>query len=254
MNRFQDSEKDIWIHIHLHEDETIQDIQPVNGGESMIKVAMYSTDGRTLLYDGYWYKKSFRGYGLLYEQAYIYHCNESSARTNKVLIQNTGISLYKGNFLNGLKEGFGEEFDSEGRLIYKGNFQNGVHCGEGTEFYSNGKIKFEGTFNQKGQLDGPLCRFYSFTGLLLYEGAYNNGSQVNSGNKYIATTYCVKQLNNTQSLWYHHVKNCTLEIVNYGDCNEYEYDKEVHDMREFDTLPYCLTLPVAYICKIWEGR
>ena len=53
---------------------------------------------------------------------------------------------FNGVYLNGLKHGFGIEYDQSGRLEYKGNFLNGKRHGAGGECDLGGKIKYKGKF------------------------------------------------------------------------------------------------------------
>lgn len=113
-------------------------------------------------------------------------------------------SSYKGNFVNGKKEG-------EGTFIFKdgwkhiGFFKNDIPDGEGKQYDENGKITFEGNFykyklNGKGKSystngnisegnfkNGKLNGFgkqYSKDGKLSYKGAFVNDSANGLGTLY----------------------------------------------------------------------
>ena len=56
--------------------------------------------------------------------------------------------LYEGGYLNGKKNGKGEEYDthSYGQLIFEGEYSNGKRHGKGKKYYQNGQLKFEGEY------------------------------------------------------------------------------------------------------------
>ena len=114
-----------------------------------------------------------------------------------VYYKKNGKIKYKGDFVNGKYEGFGELYDENGTLQCKGNFKNGkceediklyyyngiinyegqfvngLKHGKGKKYYENGKIQYEGYFiNNKYEGIGKL--FYK-NGEIKYEGTFKNG-------------------------------------------------------------------------------
>lgn len=71
-----------------------------------------------------------------------------------------GILRYKGNFLNGLKEG--KEscrlYDGSGDLIYEGSFKGDIKEGYGT-FYDDNRILYRGSVS-KGQFHGTFGELF----------------------------------------------------------------------------------------------
>ncbi len=62
-------------------------------------------------------------------------------------ILNTNIVLFEGEYLNGKRNGKGEEYYSNilyETLKFEGEYLNGKRNGEGKEYDSNGNLKFEG--------------------------------------------------------------------------------------------------------------
>ena len=61
----------------------------------------------------------------------------------------TGIGgsevIYEGEFLNGLRNGKGKEYDYNGHLLFEGEFLKGKRNGKGKE-YLNGELIFEGEY------------------------------------------------------------------------------------------------------------
>ena len=122
-------------------------------------------------------KKKYHGYGSLFN--------------------NDGTILYKGQFVNGKKCGFGSfyhnneilydgnwknnKFNGFGVLyrsnispivlLYKGEFKNGKCHGFGRQFFRNGNVIFEGIFENSEIKKGKK---YDATGKLLYHGNFVN--------------------------------------------------------------------------------
>ena len=95
--------------------------------------------------------------------------------------------LYEGNVIKGtnIKNGNGIEYQinniKKDNIIFKGEYLNGKRNGKGKEFYSNGKIKFEGEY-LIGERNGKGKEFY-FDGKLKFEGEYLNGKRWNGKGK-----------------------------------------------------------------------
>ena len=53
---------------------------------------------------------------------------------------------FDGEFLNGKRNGKGKEYDCFGKIVYEGEFLNGERHGKGKEYDDSGKIKFEGEY------------------------------------------------------------------------------------------------------------
>jgi antitoxin component YwqK of YwqJK toxin-antitoxin module len=51
-----------------------------------------------------------------------------------------GVLSYKGSFINGKKDGVWEEYWRNGKLYSKGNYVNGIWEGNWEWYYDNGKI------------------------------------------------------------------------------------------------------------------
>lgn len=66
------------------------------------------------------------------------------------LVEYWKASLYEGNLLDGLPDGFGTLYNEEGYIIYEGNWKNGLFNGEGRR--SSRFLVSEGTF-MNGKLD-----------------------------------------------------------------------------------------------------
>ena len=75
MSRFNENDTDIWNNIHLHDDETITEKKKLPSGETAIRVAEYSRDGRKVLYDGFWVQYQYCDHGKLYEADSVEECN-----------------------------------------------------------------------------------------------------------------------------------------------------------------------------------
>ena len=53
---------------------------------------------------------------------------------------------YEGEFINGERNGKGEEYDFLGRLIFEGEYINGKRTGKGREYNEQGDILFQGEY------------------------------------------------------------------------------------------------------------
>ena len=61
---------------------------------------------------------------------------------------------FEGEYLNGLKNGKGKEYDKHGKLEFEGEYLNGLKNGKGKEYDKYGLLKFEGEYingRRKGQ-------------------------------------------------------------------------------------------------------
>ena len=129
---------------------------------------------------------------------------------NSVIIYNSCNNeiLYKGNYLNGKKNGYGREYNEENHLIFIGeylnnkmwkgkryiydddndhiifqfNYLNGEINGEGEEYDKfNGKIIFSGKYINGQRKEG---KEYNYKGNLIYEGEYLKGKRNGNGKLY----------------------------------------------------------------------
>ena len=132
--------------------------------------------------------------------------------------------IFKGEYLNGLKNGKGKEYN-DGKLIFEGEYLNGLKHGKGKEYYFNEKIHFEGEYlfdrrwnvkeydingniiyeikNGKGFMKEFACdnhifyesqylyglrngkgKVYFDDGILIFEGEYLNGKKNGKGKEY----------------------------------------------------------------------
>jgi len=97
-------------------------------------------------------------------------------------ILNTNILIFKGEYLNGKRNGIGKEYNYDGKLLFEGNYLNGKRNGKGKENNSLGKLKFEGEY-LNGERNGK-GKEYSLYGKLKYEGEYLNGERNGKGKEY----------------------------------------------------------------------
>ena len=110
-----------------------------------------------------------------------------------------GKLVYKGEYVNGKKDGKGKEYyedelifegeyikgerNGKGKqyffdeLIFEGEYMDGIRNGFGKEYYINNKIKFEGEY-QDGKINGK-GKEYDYFGRLIFEGEYVNNKRMN---------------------------------------------------------------------------
>ena len=89
--------------------------------------------------------------------------------------------IFKGEHLNGKKNGKGREFynieSNDYILKFDGDYLNGKKNGKGKEYYSNGNLKFEGEY-LNGERNGE-GKEYDENGELLFKGEYFNDKKWN---------------------------------------------------------------------------
>ena len=62
------------------------------------------------------------------------------------VINNSEYFEYEGEFVKGIKNGKGKEYNIFKDLIFEGEYINGKRYGKGKEYYLNGDIEFEGEY------------------------------------------------------------------------------------------------------------
>ena len=85
--------------------------------------------------------------------------------------------IFKGEYLNGKRNGKGKEYFDEEHIRYVGQYLNGKRNGKGKEYYKNEQLKFNGEY-LNGKKNGK-CKEYYKTGSLQFEGEYLNGKKWN---------------------------------------------------------------------------
>ena len=128
------------------------------------------------LYDHKWNGKHYDKEGNLQ-----YELNNGNGKIKEYDYYNTLI--FDGEYLNGNKwKGKIFEEDIDDKLRFEGNFINGIRNGIGKEYNEMGKLIFEGAY-----LDGikhGKAKEYD-NNILIFEGEYSNGKRCNEkGNEY----------------------------------------------------------------------
>ena len=54
--------------------------------------------------------------------------------------------IFKGEYLNGERNGKGKEYGYEDKLVFEGEYLNGKRNGKGKEYDINGKLIYEGEY------------------------------------------------------------------------------------------------------------
>ena len=82
-------------------------------------------------------------------------------------------TIFEGQFKNGMKNGFGKEFDKDGELIFEGFYKKNKRNGKGKEYILNGKkIIFEGEY-KNGKRNGKGIK-YDENDKIIFKGEYLN--------------------------------------------------------------------------------
>ena len=80
--------------------------------------------------------------------------------------------LYKGNFVDNKKNGYGYELYSN-KEFYKGSFFNDLRHGNGTLYNMNGETKIESLWELGKSVNNSFITEYYSNGCLEYRGEYN---------------------------------------------------------------------------------
>jgi hypothetical protein len=129
---------------------------------------------------GFWLDNEFSYYGRYIDTDLLVHEGQfKNGVLNGQGEEHSLISKYKGQFIEGKKEGYGTlETDSE---IYEGNFENGNKNGKGRIHFTKTDNYYEGDFSQ-GKIEGRGK--FKWANGDYYEGDFLNGILHGSGNYY----------------------------------------------------------------------
>ena len=91
--------------------------------------------------------------------------------TEDTLYNEDGTILYRGDLVNGIREGYGTLYNEHGRRQYVGQWKNDKMHGEGNMYYLfTDELFFEGTFNEGSRVKGTE---YYPGGFLRYKGTFH---------------------------------------------------------------------------------
>ena len=110
--------------------------------------------------------KLFKGVYIEYE----------SKTKGKEIYGDTGKVRFKGEYLNGKRNGKGKEYDDD-ILNFEGEYLNGKRNGKGKEYFKSGDLYFEGEYIN-GKESGKAKIYYN-DGKILFEGEYLDGYYLN---------------------------------------------------------------------------
>ena len=120
-------------------------------------------------------------------------------KSNKRLQKNIGISiinykLFTGKYIIYESNKIGKEYNGyDDKLIFKGEYLNGKRNGKGNKYYEDGKLEFEGEY-LNGKRNGKGKEYDFITGVLIFKGQYlNNKKWIGTGyNEYGGIMYELK--------------------------------------------------------------
>ena len=113
-----------------------------------------------LVYEGdYLYDKKWNGKGYDKNGNVIYELINGNGKIKE-------YEQYNGNLL----------FEGNGNLLFEGEYVNGLRNGKGKEYNYDGKLAFEGEYLNNKKWNGKLnCKFYTDLGKKEFEGEILNG-------------------------------------------------------------------------------
>ncbi|WP_456460578.1 hypothetical protein [Lutibacter sp.] len=150
------------------------------------------------------------------------YSNGSSYKGNFVNGEKEGIGAYIfkdgwkhiGFFKNNISDGEGKQYNENGKLIFEGNFYKYKLNGKGKSYHSNGS-KSEGNF-KNGKLNG-YGKQYSIDGKLNYEGAFLDNKANGPGTLYFANgDMYIGQFKNNKLEGYGKYYNADGELIYAG--------------------------------------
>lgn len=194
MSRFNEKDTDIWNNIHLHDDETITAKKTLPSGETAIRVAEYSKDGRKVLYDGFWVKYKYCDQGKLYEADSVEECNLQAMEIQQRLrgdakdVERMDVKEMKAlltRYLTAIGTKNLEYYvndhdmvrplDPTSIFMYDGMFKDGKKNGYGVETNMEGIVVYKGEFAE-GRRHGQGTEYYT-NGNIMYDGGYKDGER-----------------------------------------------------------------------------
>ena len=202
-------------------------------GEKNGKGKIYSDihKDKILIFEGeYLNNKKWSGKGYNREGEFLYELKDGKG---KILEDYYNGKIYVGNYLNGEKNGKGEEYNYDGILIFEGEYLNGKKNGKGKEFDTNGEILFEGEYKNDRRWKWYERKYEVKKEYNLFEGEFINHFK-RKGRQYIKgkLTYegeflCNRKWNGKE---YDEHGNILYQIINgNGKAREYKYDDLVFE-------------------------
>ena len=121
-----------------------------------------------------------------------YSSNNSELKDGKRFgIEINYDNSYEGEFINGEKNGKGEEYYFWKNKLSEGEYSNGKRNGKGKEYYKNGNLKFEGEYKEGKRWKGN-GEEYDDNGALIFKDEYKEGKRWNGkGEEYDSDGYLI---------------------------------------------------------------
>ena len=126
--------------------------------------------------------KEMNGYGKLWNDFYSYHGYFKNNKLHgegilkyigkSVDLNSSFVMLYKGNFVDNKKNGYGYELYCN-KEFYKGSFFNDLRHGNGTLYNINGETKIESLWELGKSVNNSFITEYYSNGCLEYRGEYD---------------------------------------------------------------------------------
>ena len=147
----------------------------------------YKNGEKTNGKEEYYLCSLFPGANIVFEGEYLngkkwngifikdYSSNNSELKDGKGFgIEINYDNSYEGEFINGEKNGKGEEYYFWKNKLFEGEYSNGKRNGKGKEYYKNGNLKFEGEYKYGLKAKG---KEYYINDKLYFKGEYKSGEK-----------------------------------------------------------------------------
>ena len=104
------------------------------------------------------YYNGKRWNGVIYNYDGIKECEIKYGKGIIKEYNTKGELIFKGQYINGLRNGEGEEYYDSKNVIFKGNYLNGLRHGKGEEYYLNKNILFQGEYLNGRRWNGTIYK------------------------------------------------------------------------------------------------
>ena len=109
----------------------------------------------------------------IYSKRYIIYCQDGKGKEYDGL---NNKLIFEGEYLNGKRNGKGEEYHNNGALLFEGKYLNGKRNGKGREYNNFGDLIFEVEY-LNGERNGKGKEFNE-EGELIFEGEYLTNNRI----------------------------------------------------------------------------
>ena len=124
------------------------------------------------LYNKKWDGKGYDEFGNI-----IYELHNGTGKVRDFIDGDEDGIIFEGEYLNGLNNGKGKEYDWKGILLFEGEYKNGKRNGKGKEYGDFLRDRYFGESNE-GNIKIKTIIIYNDYSKASFEGEYKNGKRI----------------------------------------------------------------------------